>query len=551
MQEEYELAATLAREVRDLAAERDDERTELAACIELGQVLLKSPLGEGYSPTPRESDFDAAEEAYRHAAELARGMGDDASLAAVLREIGVVQLGRIREWFVDRVDAGEHLPYVRRVVAGEAINDMVGELPIAPLVEEAGALFQEALELFERLGDRRGEMSTIIAMGYLTWGADIHFGSDAAKHIEEIRRIVSTMKTFTNESERAAFDAQMLYGVHLFARAKVIPDLAISRGEQAYERARSIGDKSLEFLSAGGTALALADIGEVEQAKVWLDRAAATAIESPTPLRARRLESWRGLAHARAGDAERMRHHLERASDLAAERGHPAARCEALAQLALAAARLGAEQEDDALLEVAERSARAAAELAPDLPGHPPWGAEADAALAQVAMARGDAETALGHVRAAGAALAAAKHEDLHLDIVVPVARVLVATDAPEWDQTCEWLQLSLAMIAQRTLDEDVRVKWFRGPVGRELSALAGPLDAISGSAGNGEGAELDAADTELLRCLIQGRTNREIAEELGLDETAVARKLGELFARIGTSSRAEATAFAFRERVV
>jgi len=58
-------------------------------------------------------------------------------------------------------------------------------------------------------------------------------------------------------------------------------------------------------------------------------------------------------------------------------------------------------------------------------------------------------------------------------------------------------------------------------------------------------------ADAELLRCLIQGRTNAEIAEELGLDEPTVARRLGELFARIGTSSRAEATAFAFRERVL
>ena len=36
-----------------------------------------------------------------------------------------------------------------------------------------------------------------------------------------------------------------------------------------------------------------------------------------------------------------------------------------------------------------------------------------------------------------------------------------------------------------------------------------------------------------------------------GIDEQAVARRLGELFARIGASSRAEATAFAFRERVL
>ena len=551
MQEEDDRALTLAREVRELAAEHGDQATELAACIELGQILLKSPLGEGYSPDPRESDLDAADEAYRRAAELARALGDDARLAAVLRELGVVEFGRIVGWFIDRIDAGEHLPYVRRVAAGESVNDLVAELPIAPNVEVAGERFREALELFEKLGDRRGAMSTIIAMGYLNWAPDIHLGSDAARHIEEIRRIVSTMKTFTNESERAAFEGQMLYGVHVFARAKVIPDMAISRGTEAFEKARSIGDRALEFLSAGGTALALADVGETDEAVAWLDRASATALESPTPLRARRLESWRGLVHARAGDAELMLRHLERAVELAAERDHPAARCEALAQLALAASRLGSERNDEELLRVAERAAQEAAGLTSDLPGHPLWAAEAHAALAEIALARGDTERALEHVGAAMGVFEAARTEDMHFDILRPVAKVLRATGAPQWDELCEWVQLSLAMVAQRTLDEDIRVKWFRGPVGREISALAGPIASTPDADGDGARSDLDESDTELLRCLIQGRTNAEIAEELRLDEKTVERRLGELFARIGTSSRAEATAFAFRERVV
>jgi DNA-binding NarL/FixJ family response regulator len=49
----------------------------------------------------------------------------------------------------------------------------------------------------------------------------------------------------------------------------------------------------------------------------------------------------------------------------------------------------------------------------------------------------------------------------------------------------------------------------------------------------------------------MQGKTNREIAEELGIDEAAVTRRLGELFATIGASSRAEATAFAFQQGVL
>jgi DNA-binding NarL/FixJ family response regulator len=141
-------------------------------------------------------------------------------------------------------------------------------------------------------------------------------------------------------------------------------------------------------------------------------------------------------------------------------------------------------------------------------------------------------------------------HEDLLLDVVEPVAAVLRQTDAPEWPATCHSLQLSLAMIAQRTLDEDLRVRWFRGPVGSALTELAGPLDAAPRPGTNGD-EELADGDAALLRSLIEGRTNAELALELGVDEQAVTRRLGELFARIGASSRAEATAFAFRERVV
>jgi hypothetical protein len=308
-----------------------------------------------------------------------------------------------------------------------------------------------------------------------------------------------------------------------------------------------MGDRSLEFLAAGGTAMAHLDLGDVEAAKVWLDRAAAIASEHPTPLRARRLESWRGIADAAAGDAPGMRRHLERAVELGARSGHPAARCESLARLALEASRLGAAREDAELLDVAELAARDAAELAEGLPGHPPWGAQADAALARVALARGHAEEAADHGRAAMASLQSAMHEDRELDVSVAVGDAFLAAGAPEWETLRPDLQLTLAMIGQRTVDEDVRVRWFRGPIGREMTRLVGAIEQVP--AGNGRGPE--DADTGLLRNLVQGKTNAEIAEELGIDEQAVTRKLGELYARLGASSRAEATALAFQQRVL
>lgn len=547
--EEPDRAAELARDVRELAVARSDQEAELAACMELGQDLLGASAGESFLPAAREADLDGAEEAFRRAADLARELGDDARAAAALREIGVVALGRIREWFVARFEAGELIPVAQRVASGEVLEDILPELPIAPTFHEASGLFEEALELFEKVGDRRGAMSSIIAMGYLNWVPDIHLGSGAARHIEEIRRLTSRMSAFTNESERQAFEAQILYGVHVFARAKVIPDLAVSRAEDAFQKAKEIGDRALEFLAAGGAALAYLDLGEVESAKPWLARAATTASENPTPLRARRLETWRGLAHGVAGDAESMRSHLERAVEMATGTGLPAARAEALSMLALEASRLGAERHDEALLEVAEQAAREASEVIPTLPGHPPWDAQVEAALARVALTRGHMDDAAGFARAAMASLESARHDDLYLDVLLPVAHVLESAGAPEWEGVRQYLRLLLGMIAQRTLDEDLRVRWFRGPVGREMARLAGPLEAMAPS--NGYDAAHHGPDDELLRSLIQGQTNREIAEELGIEEQAVTRRLAELFAKIGATSRAEATAFAFRERVV
>jgi DNA-binding CsgD family transcriptional regulator len=296
------------------------------------------------------------------------------------------------------------------------------------------------------------------------------------------------------------------------------------------------------------------DMGEVDQAKRWLDRAAAIASEHPTPLRARRLASWRGLARSTAGDAAGMREYLERAVQLASESGLPAVKCEALARLALEASRLGVEHGDDDLLQLAERSAGEAGGLAAELPGHPPWAAQAEAALAQVELARGRTEEAVDHARAAMASLESGMHEDRNLDVVVPVANALMASGAPEWEAMQAHLQLTLAMIAQRTMDEDVRVRWFRGPLGRKMRRLAGPIDYASNAAdGNGHpsGDGAEDQDAQLLRSLVQGKTNGEIAEEIGIDEQAVTRRLGELFARIGASSRAEATALAFRQRVL
>ena len=147
--------------------------------------------------------------------------------------------------------------------------------------------------------DRRGVMSTLIAMAYVSYAPVIHLTS-SARHIEEIRRLASRMSSMTKESERAQAELQMLYGVQVYAQAKVVPDLALARGEEAYRLARMQGDRSVEFVAAGGLALTHLDLGEVDQAERWLERASSAAASSPTPLRARQVELWRGMARAGA-----------------------------------------------------------------------------------------------------------------------------------------------------------------------------------------------------------------------------------------------------------
>ncbi len=49
--EEFDRAAEIAREVRDMAVEEGDREGELAACMELGQDLLRATAGESFTPS--------------------------------------------------------------------------------------------------------------------------------------------------------------------------------------------------------------------------------------------------------------------------------------------------------------------------------------------------------------------------------------------------------------------------------------------------------------------------------------------------------------------
>jgi DNA-binding NarL/FixJ family response regulator len=204
------------------------------------------------------------------------------------------------------------------------------------------------------------------------------------------------------------------------------------------------------------------------------------------------------------------------------------------------------------MLAVAERSAREAKELAPLFTGHQPWGAQADAALAEVALARGDMATVAAAGRAAIGAIEEAMREDIYPELLLPTARAVLAAGEEAEKQSIQLLlQLLLALTLLRTADDDVRVRWLRGPVGSEWSRLAGPSAAAMATSVELPVAALSDDDRKLLALLTEGLTTAEIAERLGGTAESVRLKLDEMFGKIGASSRGQATAFALSQGVL
>ena len=83
----------------------------------------------------------------------------------------------------------------------------------------------------------------------------------------------------------------------------------------------------------------------------------------------------------------------------------------------------------------------------------------------------------------------------------------------------------------------------------------AGPdvarVESLTARAPSRAGSGLTAREVEVLRMVATGRTNRAIAGELFLSEKTVARHLSNIFTKLGLSSRAAATAYAYEHDLV
>ena len=98
--------------------------------------------------------------------------------------------------------------------------------------------------------------------------------------------------------------------------------------------------------------------------------------------------------------------------------------------------------------------------------------------------------------------------------------------------------------------DEDgarVAFQAWRARPSRSSARLRTPAEAGALAAGPMQlPAGLTAREAEVLRLVAAGKTNRDIAVELVISEHTVARHLQNMFAKLGVSTRAAATAFAY-----
>lgn len=518
--EDFDTAAELAASVRATAAEFGDLELELKACLELGQALTRSAIGEGYWPLA-EADLDAADEAYTRVLEIAREIGSRSEEALALRELAVVEGGRVREFAAEAEAKG---------------TSKFEILEMGPqLFAGAKELAEQALRIFEELGDQRGSMSALISMAYAHITDPTAHGM--AGRIEHIRALHNSRQAKVTDSQRAAEDALMLYSIQTYARLNSQPDLALERGQEAYQAARALGDRWLETLAAGGMAMTYVSFGASEDASAWLDRAATAAISVPSTSMARRMEMWRGACAASRGESDQMAEHYRRAADLADKKSQ-AGQAEAYCALAIELAKLGVFNDDASLLQRAGEAARETLDCVRPMQGQLPWESVAHAVLGVVADAEGRPEEAAEEARVALSTLDGLTHILHLLNVMWAAGRVLVGQGAPESGGLVQQIAQGMGYLSMTMSDQDVRSRWLALPPHRELAQLAG-LDLTPGAGPADVPSELADGEMELLREITSGGRESEDGEEVSA-----------LFAKLGVDSEAGAIEYAIRAGV-
>jgi DNA-binding CsgD family transcriptional regulator len=85
--------------------------------------------------------------------------------------------------------------------------------------------------------------------------------------------------------------------------------------------------------------------------------------------------------------------------------------------------------------------------------------------------------------------------------------------------------------------------------LGAKLDVAA--IDSLAQNPTGSAKSPLSTREVEVLRLIATGKTNRAIAEALRISEKTVARHVSNIFTKLGLTSRAAATAYAYEHKLV
>lgn len=164
---------------------------------------------------------------------------------------------------------------------------------------------------------------------------------------------------------------------------------------------------------------------------------------------------------------------------------------------------------------------------------------DSDMLVAMVAHARGEVDLAEGDARAALPALRRAWQVWQELEIPYEVARV----------------RMLLGLACRVLGDDDTAALELEAARGTFAQLGAAPdlarVESLSLQASSADAHGLTPRELQVLRLVAAGDTNKAIATELVLSERTVDRHVSNVFTKLGVSSRAAATAYAYQHQLI
>jgi DNA-binding CsgD family transcriptional regulator len=176
----------------------------------------------------------------------------------------------------------------------------------------------------------------------------------------------------------------------------------------------------------------------------------------------------------------------------------------------------------------------------------------ASAELSEIAIALGAPLLAAASAHAAGAVLLADGDVEAASTSLRQACEIWRDLEMPyEEANTC----VLLATVCERRGDQDgrrleietARRLFKQLNAAPSLARLAAPSDRTTPQLVG----SLSEREAQVVRLLAAGKTNRAIADELFISEKTVARHVSNIFDKLGVSSRAGATAWAFQHNLV